>query len=254
MDHPTTVVAGLGLEVGVAVARRFFDSGHNVVVGDGDERRIRSAREDLPEKIEVLNEPIAQFTGMHNCFARAENKFGRLDHLVLIPQILAKDSLDELDLDQFARDVSTNLRSLVMAIRGFAQRVANLEEDVEARAEQRHQRGSVTVILSLAARMSQPGQYTATILQGAAETIVRASALELASSNVRVNAIAALRPRAEKREGSVLGLRTPMKRTASADEIAAATLFLAEDKAAIITGETLVMDGGRGLLSGLMKS
>ena len=253
MDHPTTVIAGLGLEVGVAVARHFFDAGHNVVVGDGDERRIRKAREDLPEKIEVVQAPVSEFTGLHNCFARAETMFGGLDHLILIPRILPTDKLADLSLDQFREDAGKGLLSLVMAIQSFARHVESLEQDVEARAQQRHQRGSVTVILSLASRMSQPGQFTATVLQGAAETIVRASALELAKSNIRVNALAALRPRAEKAEGATLSLRTPMGRTASADEIAAATRFLAEDDAAIITGETLVMDGGRGFLSSLMK-
>ena len=246
MDHPTTVIAGLGLEVGVAVARHFFDAGHNVVVGDGDERRIRKAREDLPEKIEVVQAPVSEFTGLHNCFARAETMFGGLDHLILIPRILPTDKLADLSLDQFREDAGKGLLSLVMAIQSFARHVESLEQDVEARAP-------VTVILSLASRMSQPGQFTATVLQGAAETIVRASALELAKSNIRVNAIAALRPRAEKAEGATLSLRTPMGRTASADEIAAATRFLAEDDAAIITGETLVMDGGRGFLSSLMK-
>ena len=253
MEHPTTVIAGLGLEVGVAVARHFFDAGHNVVVGDGDDRRIRKAREDLPDKIEVMQSAVTEFTGLHNCFARAETTFGRLDHLVLIPRILPTDKLADLDINQFKDDIGIGLQSLVMATQSFARHVEALEADFEARAEQSHQRGSITIILSLAARMSQPGQFTATILQGAAETIVRTSALELAKSDIRINAIAALRPRAEKTEGATLSLRTPMGRTASSDEIAAATLFLAEDSAAIITGETLIMDGGRGFLSGLMK-
>ena len=163
------------------------------------------------------------------------------------------DTLADLDVPSFTNEVASGLESLVLAMRRFARLLDELEPEVEARADQRRQRGSITVILSLATRMSQPGQFTATVLHGATESLVRTAALELAPRNIRVNAIAALRPREEKREGVTLGQRTPLGRTASADEIAAATLFLAEDKAAIITGETLVMDGGRSFLSGVLR-
>lgn len=252
MAHPTTVIMGLGLEIGFAIARRFYDASHNVMVVDSSQQRIEKARAELPDDIKVEHWDAGEL--IHNGFARAEEQFGYLDHLVLIPRIVPPDTLMELDEEKFSQRAATILGLQAGAIKDFADRVTHVEAELEARATQRRQRASVTVVLSLAAHLSQPGQFTSTVLQGAAEAMVRAAALELAEHNIRVNTVCALRPRAEKQEGSGLVGRTPLGRTANGDEIAEATFFLASEAAAIITGETLVLDGGRSRLSGTLST
>ncbi|MEM9740863.1 MAG: SDR family oxidoreductase [Pseudomonadota bacterium] len=250
MEHRNTMILGLGLEIGFSIARRFFDASHNVVVVDSSAPRVEKARTELPDAVHVLN--IARSELPHNAFAHMEVEFGPADNLVLIPRIAPADTLMALDEADFANRIAEIVSLQAIAMRDFARRVTDLEDEVEARAAQRRQRGSITVVLSLAAHLSQPGQFTATVLQSTAEALVKAAALEFAPNNIRVNAICALRPRAEKREGSSLPNRTPLGRAASGDEIAEATYFLANDAVAIITGETLVLDGGRSNLSGTL--
>ncbi|MEL6209118.1 MAG: SDR family oxidoreductase, partial [Pseudomonadota bacterium] len=72
-----------------------------------------------------------------------------------------------------------------------------------------------------------------------------------ASQQIRVNAISAIRPRAEAEEGWDKS-RVPLGRAALADEIADAALYLSSRAAAIVTGATLVLDGGRSVLAGRM--
>lgn len=250
MEHRNTLILGLGLEIGFSIARRFYDAGHNVVVVDSSEARVNKARSELPEEVRTYHEKREGLP--HNAFAHMETDFGHAENLVLIPRIAAPDKLIDLDDAEFTDRLCDIVTLQVRAMRDFARRVTNLEKEVEARALQRRQRGSITVVLSLAAHLSQPGQFTATVLQSMAEAMVKAGALELAPHNIRVNAICALRPRAEKNEGSGLPNRTPLGRAANGDEIAEATFFLANDAVAIITGETLVMDGGRSSLSGTL--
>ncbi|MEL6569169.1 MAG: SDR family oxidoreductase [Pseudomonadota bacterium] len=250
MEHRNTLILGLGLEIGFSIARRFHDASHNVVVVDSSEARVKKARAELPDEVKTLN--MKRDSLPHNAFAEMETSFGAADNLVLIPRITPADTLLGLDPKEFSERLSDIIPLQALAMQEFARRVTDLEEEVEARAAQRRQRGSVTVVLSLAAKLSQPGQFTATVLQATAEALVKAAALELAPHNIRVNAICALRPRAEKREGSSLPNRTPLGRAASGDEIAEATFFLANDAVAIITGETLVLDGGRSNLSGTL--
>ena len=83
--------------------------------------------------------------------------------------------------------------------------------------------------------------------------IIKAAAIELAPEAVRVNAVIALRPRAEGRE-PWLQERTPMGRPSLAEEIAETATFLASPNSAIITGEAITLDGGRRFLSGLIES
>ncbi|MEL7130713.1 MAG: SDR family oxidoreductase, partial [Pseudomonadota bacterium] len=48
--------------------------------------------------------------------------------------------------------------------------------------------------------------------------------------------------------------RTPLKRAALADEIAEAAAYLASPRSAIVTGETLTLDGGRRQLGGVLET
>ena len=106
--------------------------------------------------------------------------------------------------------------------------------------------------MSLGASMAQPGWFSETVSQHAIRGIVKAAAIELADEAVRVNAIIALRPRAEGRE-PWLRDRTPMGRPAIAEEIAETAAFLASPNSAIITGESITLDGGRRFLSGIVQ-
>ena len=250
MDHPVTIILGLGREVGQAVARRFFELGHNVVAADGDRERTDRAERDLPEKIRVLHTDTSEQLGLRNCFSIAEEAFERIDNLVVIPRIAPDDRLRDIDPEDFAETITRASSGAMLAAKLFAERLAEREETAMARAEQSRQRGTVTYILSEAVGASQPGRFTATAAQGAVQAIMRAASLELAAEAIRINAIAAIRPRAE--EDDWLSQRTPLGRAALSDEIAEAALYLSSQGAAIITGETLVLDGGRARLSGLI--
>ena len=109
----------------------------------------------------------------------------------------------------------------------------------------------MTFVLSLSAQQVSEGDFADAVMQHAILGVVRAGAVDLASKGIRVNAICALRPRAES-EDPWLRKRTPLGRASLADEIAEAALYLSSPKSAIITGETLVMDGGRSRLSGII--
>ncbi len=126
-----------------------------------------------------------------------------------------------------------------------------VEEEGET-SGRKAQKGSVTFVLSLAARQANEGEFADAVVQQAILGVIKAASVELASSRIRANAICALRPRAETTEETWLTKRTPFGRASQPDEIAEAALYLSSPTSAIITGEALVMDGGRGPLSGLV--
>ncbi|MFC2022319.1 SDR family NAD(P)-dependent oxidoreductase, partial [Chloroflexota bacterium] len=85
--------------------------------------------------------------------------------------------------------------------------------------------------------------------------LARVLALELAGSNIRVNAIALSRTRTEINR--VLWIdpesesfkqylaQVPMGRLPEVNEVAGVALFLASDASSYITGQTIVVDGGQ---------
>ena len=82
--------------------------------------------------------------------------------------------------------------------------------------------------------------------------LTRAQAVEWARDRIRVNAVAptfvetTLTDRLLQEPGmrDRILARTPMRRLASAGEIAAAVFFLVSEAAALITGAVLPVDGG----------
>jgi NAD(P)-dependent dehydrogenase (short-subunit alcohol dehydrogenase family) len=88
--------------------------------------------------------------------------------------------------------------------------------------------------------------------KGAIVNLTRALAVEWAAQGIRVNAVAPTWVRTELTQGlfrdpALLGRvmdMTPMRRLAEPEDVAHAIVFLASERAALITGHTLPVDGG----------
>jgi NAD(P)-dependent dehydrogenase (short-subunit alcohol dehydrogenase family) len=112
--------------------------------------------------------------------------------------------------------------------------------------------GSLINVSSIMGRrgLRQLAGYTAT--KGAVTALTKALAVEYASYNIRVNAIApgyidtALTERFIKNPmiSKALLDKTPMRRFGTPEEIARAALFFASDDSAYVTGAELAVDGG----------
>jgi NAD(P)-dependent dehydrogenase (short-subunit alcohol dehydrogenase family) len=110
--------------------------------------------------------------------------------------------------------------------------------------------GCVVHVMSIDALHAYPGRSAAAAAMGGILGLIRATAIEWASIGVRVNGVIAgpLEPGTdapgtpEAREETLL--RTPNGRSARPEDVAEAVLFVASDRAAFMTGQTLRVDGG----------
>jgi enoyl-[acyl-carrier protein] reductase III len=120
-----------------------------------------------------------------------------------------------------------------------------------------HDGGNVIALSSQGASKVLPGYSLVGTSKAAIETLVRYLAVELAPRSIRVNAVSpgvvdtdALRHFPMREEMLEIARdRTPAGRLVEPSDVASAVDFLIGAEAAMITGQTLVIDGGVGLLA-----
>lgn len=252
MEKPVTLIIGLGKTVGDAIARRFLDAGHSVLAVDPDAKLLEELKKTAGDKMAYHHGATHTKLGLRNAMAAALETYEFVDNVVCIPPLPEPDRLLDLEMEELEAILLKTVRSAIQTLRVFTPELIAERPVTENAADRSRQTGTFTFVLSLAAQMAQPGWFSESVTQHAVLGIVKAAAIELASEAVRVNAIVALRPRAEGNE-PWLRDRTPMGRASLAEEIAETAAFLSSSNSAIITGETITLDGGRRLLSGVIE-
>ncbi len=253
MEKPVTVLLGLGQTVGEAVARRMLSDGQEVLAVDPNQAILDELQKTAGEKVVRLHGAVHTRLGLRNALSAAMETFRRVDHVIAIPDLPSSDTVLGLDINAFDSALNKAVRGTVETLRIFSAAMVEHREDPGSTLERSRQIGSFTFVLSLGVRLSQPGSFTESVTQHAIYGAIKAASVELADLGIRANAVIALRPRTEKQD-DWLKARTPAGRPAMAEEIAEAALFLSRPETAIMTGQAVVLDGGRQRLSGLIET
>ncbi len=240
--------SGIGREIAIALAKR----GADVYALDSNSTNLMdSARhiQSLGRKVVSLIQDTSDPDTISNIQALIEcAELGPVDILVNCAGISPKkdNSLKrmiwETDSEEWKRVLDVNLNGYFHTIRALLPCMIS------------RGRGSIVNISSLAGR-----RYTAiagaayAVSKGAVDALTRQTAGEVAQYGIRVNGIAP--GRIETSMSLIAGASfnekirqsTPVGRLGEPSDIARAALFLLSDEASFITGETLVVSGGRGI-------
>jgi len=122
-----------------------------------------------------------------------------------------------------------------------------------ARSMMRKRAGSIVNITSVVGVHGNPGQTNYAASKAGIIGFSKSLARELASRNVRVNAVApgyvqtALTDVLPEQAQKAILDNTPLQRMGTPEDVACAVRFLCSDEASFITGEVLLVDGGLGM-------
>lgn len=94
--------------------------------------------------------------------------------------------------------------------------------------------------------VSNPGEASYSAAKSGVVGLSRALAIEFGSKGITVNCVLPgwIGTASQTEAEAAGGLNTPLRRSADAEEVANAIVFLASKEASYITGESLVVDGG----------
>lgn len=249
----TAIVTGAANGIGLAIARHFADRGANVMFADMDEDKLSHEVGDKADG------PLRWFAGdlrekltLTNLVSATIDAFDRIDILInAARQVVVSDPLcpedDGVDL-LFRQNVVTALR-LSQAV---AKRMIR-----QAEAAPGAPGGAIVNLSSIAATRTAPGMLAYSMSAAALDQMTRSMAVTLAPYGIRVNGlafgsvmsaslVASLRDHPEYRAD--IEAHTPLGRIASATELAEAAQYLASEGAGFMTGQIMVVDGGRSVL------
>ncbi len=234
------IVTGAAQGIGEACARRFAAEGAQVVIADVANVRGQALAAEL--KARYLHCDVGDKAQVDALVAQVVQTHGRIDVLVNNAGIFrAADFLDVTEAD-FDAVLRVNLKGSFL----MGQAVAR----VMAQAG----RGSIVNMSSVNSVLAIPGIASYNVSKGGINQLTRAMALALADQGVRVNAVGPGTIATELAAQAVLTseearqkimMRTPLKRLGEPGEVADVVAFLASDAASYITGEIVMVDGGR---------
>jgi 3-oxoacyl-[acyl-carrier protein] reductase len=261
LDGKIALVTGAGAGIGEAIARRFRAEGASLVVNDLDAARAERVARDVGGWSFAAD--VADSGAVARMFEAVAARHGRLDVLVNNAGIAGHES-DPSRAERFASATLAQMQERATSGASDAHDVTLETTDMSGRdrgAPQRHlllrasaascRRSSGSIInmgsiMGTAGGAGVPGYCAA---KAGILGLTRALARELATRQIRVNAIAPgwietamTAPLAPLRP--ILEMQTPLGRMGSPDDIAHAAVYLASDEASFVTGQVLSPNGG----------
>ena len=249
LQHKVAIVTGASRGIGRAIAELFAKEGASVVLcGRKQESldQVASELQALSGRVLPMACHVGRLEDLERLVDGATREFGKIDILVnnAATNIAQGPALEMTDA-QFDKMVEINLKSAYRLTRLVAPGMC-------ARGS-----GSIVNIASIAGMRPQFHSLLYSMTKAALIMLTQSYALELGPSGVRVNAIApglvetTLSEYYWKDAARFQPLmdRQPIKHLGQPIEIAELALTLASDSASYLTGQTIVVDGGRLLSS-----
>ena len=234
-------MTGASQGIGRATALALAQAGANVAAAARNAEKLAGVVAEIVSaggQAIAIQMDVADAEQVKAGFHLATEKFGRLDILVNNAGI----TRDGLAVRMKAEDWDTVLRTNLTGAHFCAQQAMSVM--------MRARYGRIINVASVVAETGNPGQVNYVAAKAGLIGLTRALAIEIASRNITVNAVAPgfiVSPMTDRLPQEVkdgLLARVPLARMGTDVEVAAAIVFLASDEARYITGAVLDVNGG----------
>lgn len=239
LDGKTALVTGASRGLGAGIAEALKEAGASVV---GTSRTKESAGEisDRLESVPVVMD-VTDVSSVREGVERAAAELGRLDILVNNAGRNIPQGVFEVDEESWDDVMNTNLKGTFFAAQAAARHMVEGEEG-----------GRIINVGSQAGVVGIEERSAYGSSKGGVTLLTKVLALELAEHGITVNTVAPTFVATELTRSTLedpewrerILSRIPMGRVGEVEDVAAAVVYLASPGASLVTGHTLLVDGG----------
>jgi NAD(P)-dependent dehydrogenase (short-subunit alcohol dehydrogenase family) len=241
------LVTGATSGIGRAAALKFAAEGARVALVGRDRDALDATRKALPAGRDgalAIQADITREEDVRRTVDEAVGAWGGLDVVVCAAGVIGTGNIESTTIELWDQMMAVNVRSVFRLVQLALPALAP-------------RKGNIVVVSSVNGQRAFPNVLAYCVSKAAVDQFVMCASLELAPRGVRINAVnpGVTRTNLHRRSGMSEGdyaafverskTTHPIGRVGEPEEVADTILFLASERAAMITGDCVFVDGGR---------
>lgn len=237
------IVTGAGQGLGWAIAKRLADDGACLVIADINWERAQEKAallQRVGKEAMAIKMDVSKANEVAHMVEQVLEKFGRIDILINNAGILGPYfPVEEYPEDLWDQVMAVNLKGTFLCCRAV---IPIMKKQGKA---------SIVNIASVAGKEGNANMAPYSASKGAIITLTKTLGKELATWNIRVNAVSPALLETEMTQSmtpeqrALLTSKITMGRLGKPEEVAAVVKFLVSDEASFVTGQCYDISGGR---------
>lgn len=238
----TALVTGATGGIGASIAKALHAQGATVGISGRNEEKLNALTAELGDRVHVLAADLSTENAASDLLSRADEAMGQVDILVNNAG-LTRDTLSMRMKDEDWHDVlNVNLTAPFMLAKAVQ------------RGMMKRRFGRIINISSVVGVTGNPGQCNYVASKAGMIGWSKAMAQEVASRGITINCIApgfiatAMTDALNDDQKAAINSKIPAGTMGSAEDIAAAAVFLASAESAYVTGQTIHVNGGMAMI------
>lgn len=243
LDGKVALITGAARGIGRACALAMAEAGADLILGLRDKSTgdsLVDAIHDLGRKAFPVQMDVSKMDEINKAVREGHEHFGRIDILVNNAGLGFENKAEDVREDHFDYTLAVNLKGTFFVSQAVGKIMIKQNS------------GSIVNLSSQAGFIALATESVYCMTKAGISHLTKCLALEWAPYNIRVNAVA---PTFIKTPGTHNALKDPdfkafvidsipLGRIGDVAEVAQPVVFLASDAASMITGDTLMIDGG----------
>ena len=242
LEGKVAVITGGGQGIGLGISQALLAAGASILVAQ---------RSPLPpelvdqERLHWIEADLAQTHSYALIADSAQQTFGKVDVLINNAGFMFEKTLDAMQLEEWNRMLAVNLTAPVF----LSKQLLPLLRAGKG--------GSIINIGSIEGLAANPEHAAYCASKGGVHALTRAMAVDLGKDNIRVNAIAPGWIRSDLSDTYINAQQNPetawedlykmhpVGRIGEPEDVGKLAVYLASDDSTFVTGQVIVIDGGR---------